>query len=195
MDRQNHNWKLKSPYNWLLMIPLQLIVNVLMVPLGVWLDARIWEKVDFPRTDFLYLLPLLGGVVTGIVFSVSIVLTKEAVDRQKHKTPYKWLLLIPIQLLSTVLMIPLGMFLDHRIWVANSRVFAAHNEAVIEAGSGIPPLYMPRGLDYLVYLLPTVGAVISGVVIIAAMVLTIVSLVKRLGEKHIWKNRVPEKER
>lgn len=127
MGGQKH--RLKSPCYWFVLIPLQLLINELMVPLGLLLDILVWEKGTFPRTDYMYLLPLLGGVVTCIVMPIFVVIIQEALSRhkQKQKSSFRWLILIPAQLLSLVCMYPLGMFLDQMIYNANGQIYKMHN--------------------------------------------------------------------
>lgn len=75
------------------------------------------------------------------------------------------------------------MFLDQMIYSANGQIFKMHNAYEKARGYELPPLYIPRGLDYLFFLLPKINMVITGFVTIVAIVLTIISLVNRGNKK------------
>ena len=133
MEGREH--KAKSPYRWLLAIPIQLVINVLMVPLGVWIDMKFWEASARAMIEeqgyveghgipiFTVLIPLIGAGVTIYVIVAAIICTvilliktrkNQQMDGQKSKSesPYRWLLAIPIQLGIDVLLVLLGMGVD-----------------------------------------------------------------------------------
>ena len=93
MDRQER--KTKSPYRWLLAIPVQMLINVLLVPLGVWVDMRFWEAARVTAEEqgyighgipvFTVLVPLAGAVVTVIVVVVSFICTIVSLVRLDRK--------------------------------------------------------------------------------------------------------------
>lgn len=183
MDSQMH--KPKSPYRWLLAIPIQLFINVLMGPLGFWVDMRIWEASRRAMIEeqgyaeghgfpvFSVLIPLLGVIVTIFVIVTAIICTVVSFNRikrnqhmnyQKPKpmSPYRWLLAIPIQLVINVLLVPLGMCIDI-------------STGPIE-GEIVPVFQI---------LIPLMGVVVTVLVTVAAIACTVVSLIRARNNKEI----------
>ena len=84
----------------------------------------------------------------------------------------------------------------YRSFISHGRLLEMHNTFARATGSGFPPLWISRReIYYLADLLPKTGAVMTGLVTIAAIVLTIVNLVNSLAKMYIRKNRMLEKER
>ena len=185
MDRQEH--KPKSPYRWLLAIPLQLVINALMVPLGFWVDTLLWERTAQSMIEeqgyveghgipiFSVLIPLIGVAVTLFVIMASIFCTvilllrarknqQTAVQIHRLKSPYRWLLAIPIQLLANVLLVPLGSLADFLLWRAEDSAWSAG--------------YTWYDVSVFAILLPLAGVVVTVLVTIAAIVCTVVSMIR-----------------
>lgn len=185
MDRLEQ--KPKSPYRWLLAIPLQLVINVLMVPLGFWADTLFWEKAAQSMMEeqgyveghgipiFSVIIPLIGVAMTLFVIMASIFCTVVLLDRAKKnqqtamqvhrsKSPYRWLLAIPIQLLNNVLLVPLGSLVDFLLWRA---------EDSASLGG-----YSWQEVSVFAILLPLAGVVVTVLVTIAAIVCTVVSMIR-----------------
>ena len=166
MDSQER--KSGSSYRWLLAIPILIVINVSMAPLGFWMDTLIFKPNDeylgHGIPIFSVLIPLFGAVVTFCVIMTAIICKVAALfqagkDRhtndQKHKSksPYRWFWAIPIQLINNILLVPLGYLVDYLLWKSFSDpVFAI--------------------------LIPAVGVVVTVLVTIAAAVCTVISLIR-----------------
>ena len=82
----------KSPYRWLWMIPIQLIILVLSVPIGLRADMMFWQYKYITRPPdaelghglpvFTIIMPLLGVGMTIVVIILSIIITMIAVYRR-----------------------------------------------------------------------------------------------------------------
>lgn len=81
--------KSKSPFRWLWMIPIQLILLVLSVPIGLRADTMMWEYIYATRPPdaepghglpvLSILVPLLGVGMTAVITVLSIIITAIAV--------------------------------------------------------------------------------------------------------------------
>lgn len=185
MEGRERKAKPKSPYRWLLAIPIQLVINVLMVPLGFWIDMKFWEASARAMIEeqgyveghgipiFTVLIPLIGAGVTIYVIVAAIICTvillikshrNQQMDDQKSKSepPYRWLLAIPIQLGIDVLLVLLGMGVDAL-------------RGYVE-GRGIPVITVLTSLTV---------AVVTVFVTVAAIVCTVVSLIRARKNKTI----------
>lgn len=166
MDSQER--KPGSSYRWLLAIPILIVINVSMAPLGFWMDTLIFKPNDeylgHGIPIFSVLIPLFGAVVTFCVIMTAIICLMASLfragknqrsDEQKNKSksPYRWLWAIPIQLTNNILLVPLGYLVDYLLWKSFSdSVFAI--------------------------LIPAVGVVVTVLVTIAAAVCTVISLIR-----------------
>lgn len=95
MDDRQTDGK-KSPYRWLWAILIQVVINVLLVPLGIWVDIKFWDASARAMIEaqgyvnghgipvFTLLLPLFGFVVTVIVTVAAIICTTVSVIREKN---------------------------------------------------------------------------------------------------------------
>ena len=182
MDSQER--KPGLPYKWLLAIPIQIVINVLMAPLGFWIDTLIFKPNDeylgHGIPIFSVLMPLFGAVVTLFVIMTAIICTvipllragkdqHRADQKHKSKSPFRWLLAIPIQLANNILLVPLGYLVDYLSWRSSSTAF----EKI-----GHDPVFA--------ILIPAVGVVVTVLVTIAAAVCTVVSLIRAIinRQKH-----------
>ena len=67
--------KERSPWRWLLLIPIQLVITALLFVLGAVIDAAIFSKAEgqgHGMPVFSMLLPLLGLIVTAVVVVVAL---------------------------------------------------------------------------------------------------------------------------
>lgn len=82
----------KSPYRWLWMIPIQLIIFVLTIPIGLIADMIMWQHIYDTRPPdaepghglpvLSILVPLLGAGLTILIIGLSIIITAIAVYRR-----------------------------------------------------------------------------------------------------------------
>ena len=91
--------KTRSPYLWLLMIPIQLILDVIVFYLGVAFEVTHWEQLYYTENDMMgHPLPLITFFIffvlcgiTVFVLVLSIILTVSARERRlqnkKQKEP------------------------------------------------------------------------------------------------------------
>ena len=84
--------KSKSPYRWLWMIPIQLIILVLSIPIGLRADMMFWQYKYITRPPdaelghglpvFTIIVPLLGVGMTIVITVLSVIITVIAVYRR-----------------------------------------------------------------------------------------------------------------
>ena len=85
----------KSParaFLWLLMIPAQLVLDMLLIAAGAGIDSRIFgsdEAVGHGMPIFTVLMPILAIVLTVIVVILSIVLTIVRYSKLKKEINYR----------------------------------------------------------------------------------------------------------
>ena len=177
MDSQER--KPGSSYRWLLAIPILIVINISMAPLGFWMDTLIFKPNDeylgHGIPIFSVLMPLFGAVVTFCVIMTAIICTvvslfrvgkdqHTAEQKNKSKSPYRWLWTIPIQLVNNILLVPLGYLAEYLLW----RSFSS-NSAAYEV-IGYEPVFA--------LMIPAMGTVVTILVMIAAAVCTVVSLIR-----------------
>ena len=182
MDSQIN--KPKSPFRWLLAIPIQVFINILMVPLGIWVDTSFWaaaSRAQIEQQGFVegHGIPIFTAIITLVGFGVTIYVTvaaiigtvvsvvrtrrKQQMDEQqrKPKSPFRWLLVIPIQLGIDVLLVLLGIAADILLG---------------SAGDGIPLITVWAILT---------GFVVTFFVIFAAVICMVVSRIRSEKNKTV----------
>ena len=96
MKRSETRRRKKSPYRFLLAVPIQLAVNIALYPIGIELDLMLFERArqqqiaeqgyavghGFPLLTIL--LPFAGLVVTAAVILVSVIVTVILVCRERR---------------------------------------------------------------------------------------------------------------
>ena len=77
------------------MIPIQLLIWGLSIPIGIFVDVKFWEHIYMTRPPdapsghgipvFTVLVPLLMGIITIVIIVLSIIITSVAVFRRRKK--------------------------------------------------------------------------------------------------------------